>query len=408
MSDTLQLGGAEAPPLTAEPPKHRARLALLKRLADVVSLPSSRVNTFERSVTADVLVEILRDAEFDERQRVARRLSNLVEIPDCLVRLILRDEIDIAQPLLADATLSDADLLDCVRNATAAHRRMIALRRGLSEVVAEALVEAGETPVVEALLRNDQARLSPAAVELVVAMTQDRPQLAPLLLRRNEVRPNHAYVLFWWSDAECRRQILQRFAVSREVLQEAAGDVFPLAAEENWQDDLTRKALQFIERRQRNRAAIEKSPFTSLEEAVLAAGPGMSRELAEEIAYLSGIKPMTGAKIMTDPGGEGLAVLCKATGLPRSSLRSLWRGLRRPERTEDGQDAPQLARVIEIFDMVAVDRAQTVLRYWNWSLSSAMTPALLKAIRDEDDSVVDEFSVPQRTAKLALGADLRR
>ncbi|HEX3408427.1 MAG TPA: DUF2336 domain-containing protein [Caulobacteraceae bacterium] len=407
MSDTLQLGGAEAPPLAPEPPKHRARLALLKRLADVVSLPSSRVNTFERSVTADVLVEILRDAEFDERARVARRLANLVEIPDCLVRLILRDEIDIAQPLLADAVLSDADLLDCIRHATTAHRRLIALRRGVSEVVAEALVEVGETAVVEALMRNEQARLSPASVELIVAMTQARPQLAPLLLRRNEVRPNHAYVLFWWADADCRRQILQRFAVSREVLQEAAGDVFPLAAEENWQDDLTRKALQFIERRQRNRSAVEKSPFSSLEEAILAAGPGLTRELAEEISYLSGIKPMTGAKIMTDPGGEGLAVLCKATGLPRASLRSLWRGLRRPEQTEDGVEAPQLSRVIEIFDMVAVDRAQTVLRYWNWSLSSAMTPALLKAIRD-DDAEVDEFSVPQRTAKLALGAELRR
>ena len=31
----------------------RARAALLKRLADVVCLPSSRVNTFERSMTAD-------------------------------------------------------------------------------------------------------------------------------------------------------------------------------------------------------------------------------------------------------------------------------------------------------------------------------------------------------------------
>ena len=41
-----------------------------------------------------------------------------------------------------------------------------------------------------------------------------------------------------------------------------------MAAEEGWKDALTRKALQFIERRQRNRAAIEKSPFTSLEEAV--------------------------------------------------------------------------------------------------------------------------------------------
>jgi len=320
----------------------------------------------------------------------------------------VRDAIDIAQPLLVDATLSDADLLDCSRNATAAHRRLIALRRGVSDVVCEALVEPGETHVVEALLRNEQARLSPAAVEQVVAMTQAHPQLAPLLLRRPEVRPNHAYVLFWWADAECRRQILQRFAVSREVLQEAAGDVFPLAAEEKWQDDLTRKALQFIERRQRNRAAVEKSPYASLEDAIAAAEPGLTRELAEEIAYLAGIKPMTGAKIMTDPGGEGLAVLCKATGLPRASLRSLWRALRRPEKTEDGQDAPQLRRVTEIFDMVAVDRAQTVLRYWNWSLSSAMTPALMKAIRDEDDAAVDEFSVPQRAAKLALGADLRR
>ncbi len=64
--------------------------------------------------------------------------------------------------------------------------------------------------------------------------------------------------------------------------------------------------------------------------------------------------------------------------------------------------------MIEVFDMVAVDRAQTVLRYWNWSLSSAMTPALLKAIRDDDDAALDEFSVPQRTAKLALGPDVRR
>jgi uncharacterized protein (DUF2336 family) len=70
--------------------------------------------------------------------------------------------------------------------------------------------------------------------------------------------------------------------------------------------------------------------------------------------------------------------------------------------------APQLARVTEIFDMVAVDRAQTVLRYWNWALSSAMTPALLKSIREDDEAALDEFSVPQRAAMLALSGDLRR
>src|SRR5205809_193593 len=105
------------------PPKNRARTALLKRLSDVVSLPESRVNAFERAVTADLLVEILRDAEFEERLRVSRRLAALGDIPNCLVRLILRDEFDIAQPLLQDSvSLNDCDLLDCVRVATGAHR----------------------------------------------------------------------------------------------------------------------------------------------------------------------------------------------------------------------------------------------------------------------------------------------
>jgi uncharacterized protein (DUF2336 family) len=409
MSEALQIGELEPPPAETERPKHRARLALLKRLADVISLPLSRVNSFERSVTADLLVEILRDADFDERARIARRIATLAEIPNCLIRLILHDDLDIAYPLLVDsAALSDSDLLDCARNATGAHRRLIAQRRGITEVVAEALVEVGETLVVEALLRNEQSRLSPAAIEGVVAMTQHQAGLVPMLLKRPELRPNHAYVLFWWADADARRTILQRFAVSREVMQEAAGDVFSMAAEESWQDDLARKALQFIERRQRNRAAIDKSPYDSLETAIDAAEEGLSREIAEEISYLAGIKPVTGAKILADQGGEALAVLCRATGLSRKALRQLWRALRRPEVGEDGEMLPALQRVIAVFDMVAVDRAQTVLRYWNWSLSSAMTPSLIKAIREEDDAALDEFSVPQRSAMLAFGSDLKR
>ncbi len=62
----------------------------------------------------------------------------------------------------------------------------------------------------------------------------------------------------------------------------------------------------------------------------------MTRETAEEISYLSGLKPMTGAKIFTDPGGEPLAILCKATGLPRGAVRAWWRGLRRPETDASG------------------------------------------------------------------------
>ncbi len=405
LEDAPELSGAGP----AAAPVVRSRASLLKRLADVVCLPGSRVNAFERAMTADLLIEMLREAAPEERAKVARRLANLADIPPALARLLLRDDITIASALLEHSQhLGDADLIDCAHNANVEHRRLIALRRGVGEAVGDALVKRCEQPVLEALLRNDMARLSHGALETIVACTRDNPRLIAQLLRRSELRPSHAYIIFWWADADCRRLILQRFAVSREVLQDAVSDIFSIAAEEGWQDPLTRKALQFIERRQRNRAAIEKSPFGSLDEAVATSQSGMTRELAEEISYLSGLKPMTGAKIMTDPGGEPIAILCKATGLPRGAIQALWRGLRRPETDAAGNITPALERVLTCFDSLAVDRAQTVLRYWNWALSSALTPTLVKAIREGDDDAVDEFSAPQRAAMLALGRDFAR
>jgi uncharacterized protein (DUF2336 family) len=410
MSEAAARPEFEHPDLdTPSAPPVRSRATLLKRLADVVCLPGSRVNAFERSMTADLLMELLREAAVDERAKIARRLANVSEIPTSLARLLMRDDLTVASALLENsATVGDGDLIDCCRTATLEHRRLIAARRGLNEVVGDALVAHAEPAVIETLLRNDLARLSHEAVESIVAGTRDNPRHIALLLRRSELRPSHAYVMFWWSDADARRVILQRFAVSREILQEAVSDVFSIAADENWQDPLTRKALQFIERRQRNRAAIAKSPFESLDEAVQVASESMTREVAEEIAYLSGLKPMTGAKIFTDPGGEPLAILCKATGLPRKNVQLLWRALRRPETDNAGNLNPALDRVLTLFDTIAVDRAQTVLRYWNWSLSSALTPTLIRAIRDGDQRAVDEFSQPQRAAMLALSGDFAR
>lgn len=405
MTDALLLPETDAAP----PPRSRARSALFKRLADVVCLPGSRVNAFERAMTADLLVEMLREATPDERAKVSRRLSQLSEIPHSLLRLLLLDDMDVARPLLEDCrNLSETDLVRCAREGTAEHRLAIAGRRHVGELLGEALIEPDEPAVVEALLRNPSAQLSQPAVEALVGASREHPRYIPWLLRRPELRPSHAYVLFWWADAESRRTVLQRFAVSREVLQEAAGDVFPMMAEEGWRDPLARKALQFIERRQRNRAAVEKSPYDSLDEAVAAAEAGLTRTAVEEISYLSGLKPVTGAKLFTDPGGEPLAVLCKATGLPKAALRRLWRGLRRPELDEAGGVHPSLERVLLAYDTIAVDRAQTVLRYWNWALSSAMTPALLKAIRGGDEEFLDEHSTPQKAAMLVFGADLAR
>lgn len=401
---------AALPEEGAPPSGLRARHALLKRLADVVSLPGSRINAFERSVTGDLLVEMLRLAAPLERKRVATRLAPLAELPNSLARMLLRDEPEIAGTLIEHCgSLTDADLVSCARDAGPQHRLMIANRRGLSEVVIETLLTFGEAEVTDAVLRNTTARLSQTATESIVSQSRQTPALCSLLLRRPELRPAGAYVMFWWCGSEDRRTILQRFAVSREVMQEVSEDVFAMAAAEGWNDPVSRKALQFIERRQRNRSAIDKSPYDSLEHAVAAAeSGGLKPDLASEIAYLAGIKPLTGAKIIGDVGGEPLAILCKATGLGRTDLQALWRSMRRPEVAADGAVAPDWERVQVTFEMLAVDRAQTVLRYWNWSLSSALTPALMRAIRDGEDEAIDEYSAPERAAMMALAENFGR
>ncbi|MCW0046151.1 DUF2336 domain-containing protein [Brevundimonas sp. BT-123] len=394
----------------ATPPPLRARRALLKRLADVVSLPASRINAFERAVTGDLLVEMLRLASHDERKRVAARLAPLAELPNSVARILLRDDPDIAGLLIEQcASLSDADIVGCARDAGFEHRMLLAVRRGLSEIVTETLFSFGELEVIEAVLRNTTARLSQLGIETVVGLSRQSPSLCSPLLKRPELRPSGAYVMFWWCAPEDRRTILQRFAVSREVMQEASEDVFAIANDESWSDPVARKALQFIERRQRNRAAIQKSPFDNLEHAVMvAASGGLTRETASEIAFLAGIKPLTGAKLLGDPGGEPLAILCKATGMSRVDLTNLWRSMRRPETTADGRVHPDWERVQITYEMLAVDRAQTVLRYWNWSLSSALTPTLLRAIRDGEDDAVDEYSAPERAAMMVLAEDFGR
>ena len=388
----------------------RARRALLKRLADVVSLPASRINAFERAVTGDLLVEMLRLASHDERKRVASRLAPLAELPNSVARILLRDDPDIAGLLIEQcASLSDADIVGCARDSSFEHRMLLAVRRGLSEIVTETLFTFGEMEVIEAVLRNTTAHLSQVGIESVVGLSRQSPTLCGLLLKRPELRPSGAYVMFWWCAPEDRRTILQRFAVSREVMQEASEDVFAMVAEEGWADPVARKALQFIERRQRNRVAIEKSPFDSLEQAVMvAARDGLTRETASEIAFLAGVKPLTGAKLLGDPGGEPLAILCKATGMSRTDLTNLWRSMRRPETTAEGLVHPDWERVQITYEMLAVDRAQTVLRYWNWSLSSALTPSLLRAIRDGEDDGIDEYSAPERAAMMVLAEDFGR
>lgn len=379
MSELSKVGEADETVGVAPVSDGFARRSLLRRLMDVVALPSSRGNVQDRAIAGDLLLEILIESDVAARELCARRLQEMSQAPKRLLRFLALDAPHVAQIILADnKAFDDADLSYIVLHGSTPHRVAVAIRRDVGPAVASTIAESGDATAMRALLDNSQSRLSDRSVELMVGASRRARYLVPLLIQREELRPAHALAMFWWAEAAERRQILLRFSAERSLLIDVCSDIFRYAANERWSDPVVRKALQVIERRQRNRAALDKSPHASLEAAIqVAVATGLNTGLISEISHLSGVKPMTGERIFLDTGGEGLAILCKATGLKRQFLRDLWTALR---RTGPEADAA-FARVSDIYESIAVAKAQTVLRYWNWSLSSAYSPDEM----DEDD-----------------------
>lgn len=406
---TIKSDEPEEAPLTLDPAAqpvddNAVRRQLSKRLADVICIPSSQLTPQERHMAGDVLVELLRTTDADIRESVAKRLVMLNEAPRTILVLLAKDDIRIARHILEESkSLTDSDLIQIARKVSGEHRAVIAKRRKVSDAVVDALVEFLEEDVVETLLKNKEAHFSETAIQRILTISRSHQPYVELLAKRDELRPSHGLTMFWWAEAENRKKILHRFAVTRNVLQDSCADLFQKAAEDGWSDAGVRKALQFIERRQRNRAAIARSDFEGLEAAIdTAEAQGLNRALTEEISYMSGIKPATGAQILTDKGGEGIAILCKAPGLKRTHVEKIWRALKRPMHDVDGSVHPSLERVMQTFDVISTDKAQTVLRYWNWSLTASLNADVLRYIKNGVIPREEEFGAAAITAALVF------
>jgi uncharacterized protein (DUF2336 family) len=373
----------------------RTRALLTERLADVVGWPGTRIPPHERQMAADILMGLLRTAGVGLRAKLAQRLAILEDAPKDLLRYLARDEISVSGPLLAEgASFDDSDLLATIRAGVAAHWRAIAGRRGLSEIVSESLLQTGDHAVVRIVLQNRLARLSHPGLDFAVRASQDAPDLIAPLLERPELRPTQALVLFWWAPFEQRAGILRRYAAERQALISELHDVFIQAASERWNDVEARKALQAVERRQRNREALKSSVFNSLEDAIeKAAQSGMTRALLQEIARLGGVQPRTMHRMAVDKGGEALAVFAKATGLKKPALTALWKAVGRPPGDALAQDNP-FGRLMFVYDILSAAKAQSALRYWDWAFTDE--PSV-----DETDAP-EEADGPSRRAALLL------
>lgn len=378
-------------PLTPTGPT--VRTLMVRKLTDIVALPSGKLSSNERSLVADILLHVLDKIEPPVRMEVAQRIARVSECPPALVRMLLLDEPAVAEKILTGAeALPEALLIEAARDGTMAHRMMIARRLNLTSAVADACLAYDEMDVCKLILKREECTLSPNAVNKLVSLSSANKDLQALLLRRPELEPAHGFIMFWWVDAERRRRILTRFALDRTVIQDALADLYPRVFRGGDNDTVVKDILTLSERRHRPRGVNGEPVSMDVVRRTLAASCKYpAQEIIDAVAMIGGVSRDLASRILRDPGGEPFAVLCKSLGVARGDFYDFLTAA-----APGAEGAARADYLLGVFDSMARDFSRAVLRYWDWDTNPRIAHITrLMAILQADININDlgELSV---------------
>lgn len=331
------------------------RRELAQIMVDLFRDQGSKLGQDERAMMIDILRQLLGEVEVEVRRTLAEQLAKDPSVPRDLALHLANDTIEVAWPILKEChVLEDADLVEVVHLRSLEHRLIIAQRHQVSEAVADALVKCGEDNVIVTLLNNSNACLGPATMQLLAERSRDTNSFQVPLLRRNELTPALAKRMFLWVSAALRDHIVTRFRLDPAVIDELLEGVVAQRLAEPLPPSTDAYMIEQMER-----AGIILPSM--LHEALTAGQVSLYARIAEK---LTGVRSQLATRLLFDPSGEGLAVLCRSVELPKPRFLDMY-GIARKARPLDGQMfARDLERLTEFYEAITVEAARAVVARW--------------------------------------------
>ena len=373
----------------------QGRRALMENISDLFVGKQGRPGDHERSLITDILTKLVHEVEMAVRRDIAERLSHIDDAPRELMVMLGNDEIEVARPiLLKSGVLQDPDLMEIIERRSMEHSLAVAMRAGVSEEVADALVEHGDDDVVEALLNNGDAVLSRRASEYLVEESRRVDRFQEPLLRRPDLPPDLAHRMFWWVSAALRKHILRHYAIDEVGIDEhiqastKSVQVAPKSSQRQQTD-----AEKLVARLAELGELTDRFLLQALRQRYLTA-------FTAGLARMGSLDLKMSGRIIYDAGGEALTVACKAIGMDRAIFASIFLLTRRVV-DGGGATAPSVVEhMLRIYDKLPQDKARRTLKFWQRDADyvtaiSQVDPAdtHIERIDQEPAAVMDETAV---------------
>src|SRR3954470_11609612 len=160
------------------------------------------------------LLEILHPfASVEARLELAYATANASFAPPNLAQLLAQDDIEIASLILFQSeSLGGAELLALAEDPERA--TIIAARRALPMMVADALMRRADPDLARVLLKNETIKLSIPGMADAIELARDDVDLQQRIAQRPELMEEAGIEMAEWADAKVREHLVERFELA--------------------------------------------------------------------------------------------------------------------------------------------------------------------------------------------------
>ncbi|MDA5194053.1 DUF2336 domain-containing protein [Govanella unica] len=333
---------------------------LYLHMVSLLEQPDHALTATERTLTTDILRYLIQDVEMSLRMAVAERLAGDPKAPVDLILMLANDRIEVARSVLTfSAVLDDEHLIDIIRTKAAAHQLCVAARRNLSPRVSSALVGTGERTVIRTLLHNMTAKLTPSDYqEILIHAQQDASLHAPLVQRSDIPKAclNRLYLLL---SLDLKELINTKFSLPQVSLDIALDDAVESLLDDDQPEGQPERstAACLIEKLHRGGQLSPAFLLKSLNQN--------QYDLFEHaFARLLNIPVSIFRSIQKTRELDGLIVACRAVGIDRSVLLTLYGLVRRAQGLSPEISAQERELAYAIYEKMDKRKAEITIHCW--------------------------------------------
>lgn len=340
------------------------RTRLVQIVGDLFFDDNRVLSERERDLMTEILRKLIFDVEMSVRKALADRLADEADAPAELVSTLANDEIEVAHKiLLKSEVLQDIELIEVVQHRTLEHQLAIAMRKSVSEVVSDALVETGNTKVLTTLIENPKAEISNNTMEHLVDKSKTIEALQEPLLGRPDISPHLAKRMYWWVSAALRQHIVEHYEVDpAELDQKIESTIKGLIHEDS--DSVGEIDMRSIRQARRLSQKTGGTKAVTPQLLLQTLRKGEVRLFETMFAQLTGLRAKLIRRFVFEPGGEGLAIACKAVGMAKPDFGSIFLLSRSARPGDKSVDPDEVNKAMNFYDRINFDTAMKVVARW--------------------------------------------